>query len=304
LFLQCCRRATPSVEALGEPGVKECPVEAVRIDAVAVAKWLQQFLQQESDAMRAALGLAIAGHVIIALFLLLGFFERTEAASVDTMPVEIVMEQPDAPASQPPASPSAASPSNEQDSSPSIPAIADNAKKAKAPLATLDVNGVDLPKEPGHDGGDLSQDLAESSWAVAMHVAPVGPALPQSTAREPGEDEMTAIKEEKIECGAKARWQSPAAGSRKQARVIGIANDAQALALIRSSQYMTDRHINPRYLRAPQVFAETLDGARKSSVVLPPGITVNVGDVIEVDSGHVDPSDHCQYIPNVAVRGR
>jgi hypothetical protein len=269
---------------------------------VAIVKWLQQFLQQESDAMRAALGLAIAGHVIIALFLLLGFFERTEAAPVDTIPVEIVMEQPNAPASQPPASPSAASPSNDPDSSPSIPAIADTAKKAKAPLATLDVNGVDLPKQPGHDGGDLSQDLAESSWAVAMHVAPVGPASPQATAREQGEDEMTAIKEEKLECGAKARWQSPVSGSRQKARVIGIANEAQALALIRSSQHMTDRRINPRYLKTQQAFAETLDGTRKSSVMLPAGVTVNVGDVIEVDSGHVDPSDPCQYIPNVAVR--
>jgi hypothetical protein len=64
---------------------------------------------------------------------------------------------------------------------------------------------------------------------------------------------------------------------------------------------MTDRRINPNYIRSRQVFAETLDGVNKSSVVLPPGLTVNVGDVIEIDSGHVDPSDRCQYIPNVAV---
>jgi hypothetical protein len=121
------------------------------------------------------------------------------------------------------------------------------------------------------------------------------------TARESHEDEMTATKEPKIECGAKARWQSPANGIRLQGRVTGIATAAQTLALIRSSQLMTDRRINPKYINSKQVFAETLDGANRSSVVLPSGLMVNVGDVIEIDSGHVDPADPCQYIPNVVV---
>ena len=64
---------------------------------------------------------------------------------------------------------------------------------------------------------------------------------------------------------------------------------------------MTDRRINPNYIGKQQVFAETLDGIKKTSVVLAAGFAVSVGDVIEIDSGHVDPSDHCQYIPNVAV---
>jgi hypothetical protein len=31
---------------------------------------------------------------------------------------------------------------------------------------------------------------------------------------------------------------------------------------------------------------------------------VNVGDMIEFDQGHVDPSKPCQYIPNLAVSER
>jgi hypothetical protein len=31
---------------------------------------------------------------------------------------------------------------------------------------------------------------------------------------------------------------------------------------------------------------------------------VNAGDVIEFDQGYVDPSDPCQYIPNLAVSKR
>lgn len=298
-----------SVEALGAPEVERCPVEAIAIGAMAVVKWLQQFFQQESNATRAALGLAIAGHVIIALLLMLGAFKRTEAASVVTIPVEIVMEKPDAQASSTPTPAS-----NEQNPWSGIPAVADVDKRAKAPPATLDVNGIDLPKQPGHDGGDPSPDPAAiplppadgdlasgaaslPSWAIE----PIGLAQRQTTAREPGEDEMTAIKEQKIECGAKARWASPAAGIRQRGRVTGIVTEAQALALIRSSQVMTDRRINPKYIRKPQVFAETLDGIQKTSAVLPSRLMVNVGDVIEIDSGHVDPSDPCQYIPNVVV---
>jgi hypothetical protein len=276
---------------------------------MAVVKWLQQFLQRESNATRAALGLAIAGHVIIALLLMFGAFKRIEPESIAAIPVEIVMEKPDAPAASPPDSPS-----NEQDDPPVIPPVADVDKRAKTPLATLDVNGIDLPKQPGHDGGDPSPDpgtalpsadgdLASGaaslpSWAVE----PIGVAQRQTTAREPGEDEMTAIKEQKIECGAKARWSSPAAGIRQRGRVTGVVTEGQALALLRVSQTMTDRRINPNYIRNQQVFAESLDGIKKSIVVLPSRLSVNVGDVIEVDSGHVDPSDRCQYIPNLAVR--
>jgi hypothetical protein len=45
-----------------------------------------------------------------------------------------------------------------------------------------------------------------------------------------------------------------------------------------------------------------LDGARKFIVLLPSGLAVNVGDVIQYDQHHIDPSDACQFIPNLAVR--
>jgi hypothetical protein len=237
--------------------------------------------------------------------LLLGFFERTEPASIAATPVEIVMEEPVA------ASPPPVSAPNEQNDLPSIPAVADADKRAKAPLA----NGVDLPKQPGHDGGDPSSnpaklpmpraagDLASGaaslpSWAVE----PVGLAQRQATARESGEDELTAIKEPKLECGAKARLSPPRARMRKQAMVIGIATAAQALAMTRSSQVVADRRINPNYATNTEVFADTWVG--KAIVVLPAGLTVNAGDVIEFDQGYVDPSDPCQYIPNLAVSKR
>src|SRR6185437_7572311 len=69
--------------------------------------------------------------------------------------------------------------------------------------------------------------------------------------------------------------------------------------MTRSSQVMVDRRINPNFATNTEVFADTWEG--KTAVVLPAGLTVNVGDVIEFDQGRVDPSDPCQYIPNLAV---
>ena len=60
-----------------------------------------------------------------------------------------------------------------------------------------------------------------------------------------------------------------------------------------------DRRMSPNYATSTAVFAETWDG--KTAVVLATGLTVNVGDVIEYDEGHIDPSDPCQYVPNFAV---
>jgi hypothetical protein len=271
---------------------------------VAVVEWLQHFLLQESNNRRTAYGLAIAGHVIIALILLHGFVERTEPASVAAMPVDIVMEEPPPPVSA----------SNEQDRLPSIPAVADANKRAKAPRATMDINGINQPKQPGQNGGDPGSDpgvplphtagdaasgaASLPSWAIE----PVGLAQRQATARVPGEDELTAIKEPKLECGAKARWPSPRATMRERAAVVGIATAAQARALTRSSQIMMDRRINPNYATNTEVFVNTWEG--KTVVVLPSEVTVNVGDVIEFDQGHVDPTNPCQYIPNLAVSKR
>ena len=271
-------------------------------------EWSQYFLLQESNIRRMAYGLAIAGHVIIALILLLGFFERTEPVPVAAMPVEIVMEEPAA------ASPPPVSAPNEHNGSLSIPTVADADKHAKAPLATLDVNGADLSKQPGHDGGDPSSganevpmpraagDLASGVSLPSWAVEPIGLAQRQATTRESGEDELTAIKEPELKCGAKARRPSPRAGIREQAAVTGIATPAQALALTRSTQVMMDRHINPNYVANIEVFTDTWEG--HTVVVLPAGVTVNVGDMIEFDLGHVDPSNPCQYIPNLAVSNR
>jgi len=293
---------------------------AVPIDAVAVVDRVQQFFRSDDSGM--GYGVSIAGHIIIALLLMFGVFERIELFPVVAVPIEVVVEKPaEAARRDAPASSSAVSAPSEQKSEqngPSgIPAVADVDKRAKAPPAALNINGIDQPKQPGHDGQDLSADQAgialppvpeaelaaggASAPSRALVIAPIGPAPRQTTAREPGEDELTALKEQKVECGVMAKQQTPAVVTIGQARVRGFATKAQALAMIRSNQSALDRHINPNYIGNQRVFAESLDGARKFIVLLPSGLSVNVGDVIQYDRNHLDPSDSCQYIPSLAV---
>lgn len=289
---------------------------AVPIDAVAVVDRVQQVSQ--SDDAGLGYGLSIAGHVIIALLLMFGVFERIELFPVVAIPIEIVMEKPPQTARQDAAaSSSAVSAPGEQNRPSGIPAVADDDKRAKAPLAALNRNGIDQPKPPGYDGQDSSTDQAGiplppapegelasggvSAPSRALVIAPIGPAPPQTTAREPGEDELTALREQKVECGVLAKRPTPATMTREQARVKGFATKAQALAMIRSNQQVLDRHINPNYIGYQRAFVESLDGVRKFIVLLPAGFSVNVGDVIQYDRSHLDPSDSCQYIPNFAV---
>jgi hypothetical protein len=125
---------------------------AVLIDAV--ADRLQQFQQlflQKPDYSGIGYGFSIPGHVVIALFMLLG--ERIDLVPDDTIPIEIVQEEkPAQPArqDQPAATPAASGgPTN-----PSASVLDDVERRAKAPLAVVSVNGVDRPKQPGNDGSD------------------------------------------------------------------------------------------------------------------------------------------------------
>jgi hypothetical protein len=298
-----------------------------RLTRVAVVDRLQQFSLRESDESRMGYGLSVAGHVIIVLLLMFGLLERIELIPVTTIPIEIVMVKPaeaarqNAPASTP-AAPAASARSEEnhlEQKHPSgIPAVADVDKRAKAPLAALNVNGIDRPKQPGYDGRDQSADQGRiplppvpdaelasggvSAPSRAVVIAPIGPAPPQTTAREPGEDELTAVKEQKVECGVMAKRPTQATVTQGQARVKGFATRAQALAMMRSTQALLDLHVNPNYIANQRLFVESLDGVRKFIVLLPSGLAVNVGDVIEYDHHHIDPSESCQFIPNLAVR--
>jgi hypothetical protein len=257
-------------------------------------------------------GLSIAAHIIVMLLLTFGVFERNELAAYVEVPVEIVMEKP----------PEAAhSDANAETPTSRIPPqVADIDKRAKAPLAPVNVNGIDSPTQPGRDGRDLSADHAgaalpsnpngeavaarrESNSSQVLVMAPIGPAPPQMTVRELGEDEMTAIQEQKVACGLNAKGSVPTMPIRRQGRVKTFATQAQVLQYTRNYQADLDRRINPGYIGLPGIVVQILGGPSTSVLVsLPRELTVNDGDLVEYERGHLDPLDSCQWIPNLVLR--
>jgi len=264
---------------------------------------------------------SIAGHVTFILLLIFGLIEQIQLAPSDEIPVEVVVQKPpqttqEDTSAAPDVKPVAADRGTRNLAG--LPMIADVDKHADAPRAERDANGVDKPAQRGSDGMDASPngggvavrpspdgEVAAGGPTSPSRVivpAPIGPAPPQITTRERGKDELTAIKEPTIECGAKAKRPAAVTGERRQARVRGYATREQALQMIRMTQANADRHINPNYVDNERVFVLSLDTQQRFAVLLPSGLTVNVGDVIEYEQSHVDPSDSCRYIPNLATR--
>src|SRR5206468_1946547 len=103
----------------------------LRLTAMVVDR-LQQFFLQEPNDFGMAYGLSIGGHVIIALILMSGVFERIELVPVAEIPVEIVMEKPAETARRDaPASSLVASALNDQSHPSGISTVADVDKRAK-----------------------------------------------------------------------------------------------------------------------------------------------------------------------------
>ncbi|WP_456715552.1 hypothetical protein [Bradyrhizobium sp. USDA 4353] len=191
-------------------------------------------------------------------------------------------------------------------------------KHANAAPANLNVDGVHRPTQAGFDGSDphsgpagslvpgegelTAGDLTGSGHAVV--VAAIGPAPPQATTRQPGDDERTAVEQQDVQCGRLAKTELSTHPLRHQSRVVGFMTDTQAAAAQPKDQARVDRRLNPNYIVAQRVFVRRLLTGMGVVVVIPAGMTVNIGDVIEQDGAYIDPTDPCQYIPNVAVSHR
>jgi hypothetical protein len=103
-------------------------------------------------------------------------------------------------------------------------------------------------------------------------------------------------------CAAGASASSPALSG--SGRVVGFLTAQQAARAMQSTQFMKRMAINPDYINNTRILVHldgSLDGSRFLYVV-PKGMTVWPGDLVEVAAGHLDPSLPCHYIPNLVVR--
>jgi hypothetical protein len=130
--------------------------------------------------------------------------------------------------------------------------------------------------------------LAAIGFSVALLTLPFIAASPSSD---------TTAKE--------TTCQGPSSGSfmgrSGHGEVVGFLNPEQAMKLLQQTQFMTRMAINPDYLSNVRSLVH-LDGSVEGSRIVylvPKGITVHIGDRVDVVGGHVDTNLPCHYIPNL-----
>jgi len=94
------------------------------------------------------------------------------------------------------------------------------------------------------------------------------------------------------------------AGSHSRGRVEGFVTRQEAMALINSAQHQLNGTLSPAYIENQRlkVGPVTSDPGRQHhavTVVVPVGMEVNIGDVVDFVTARPDPALSCHYIPNM-----
>ncbi len=104
-----------------------------------------------------------------------------------------------------------------------------------------------------------------------------------------------------VACHSNARAFGGASG---RGQVVGFLTSDQAAKLLQSTQFTLRMAINPDYLANVRSLVH-LDGSPEGTrfvYLVPQGMTVQIGDRVDVVGGRIDTSLPCHYIPNLIVR--
>lgn len=96
---------------------------------------------------------------------------------------------------------------------------------------------------------------------------------------------------------------NPAAftGPSGHGQIVGFLSSDQAGKVLQNTQFSSRMAISPDYLANVRSLVH-LDGrpdGSKTVYLVPQGMTVRIGEQVDVVSGHVDPSLPCHYVPNL-----
>jgi hypothetical protein len=94
--------------------------------------------------------------------------------------------------------------------------------------------------------------------------------------------------------------QVPGTPQHRTGRVTGLVSEDQALAATRNVEAQTGAQISPAYLSLKRVNIE--DGSFKTMAAVPNELTVQVGDLVELNSRYRDPGLECHFIPWTVTR--
>jgi hypothetical protein len=94
--------------------------------------------------------------------------------------------------------------------------------------------------------------------------------------------------------------QIPGTPQRRTGRVTGLVSEDQALAATKAVETQTGAQISPAYQSLQRVTVE--DGSFKTMAAVPSELTVQVGDLVEVNTRYRDPGLACHFIPWTVTR--
>ena len=91
----------------------------------------------------------------------------------------------------------------------------------------------------------------------------------------------------------------PGSPEHLRARVTGFVSEAEALAITRTVEAEVGAQVSPAYRSLRRVYVEVIlpTGARPTMAAVPEYMTVQIGDILDVNSRYRDPSLPCHFIP-------
>jgi len=160
-------------------------------------------------------------------------------------------------------------------------------------------------EEPKNDPDKEAYLLLPPPDSQSRQKAKIVPPGEDSKAWAPDEQKETAdettAKREEIKCGANAKRPLRPRGQTLRGQVLRQMTKDQVDRLFQRMQALRDLLVSPDYLDNVGVVFRDEQGV-SWSVLVPHGLTVSVGDRIEVAAARLDPSRTCHYIPGLVSR--
>jgi hypothetical protein len=208
-----------------------------------------------------------------------------------------------------------------------LPIVADEEHKLKAPQGdrTIKGDGADqmlsgllseskdeqnsekLDPDPDQEISRIIPPAAPKPISkVKPRIVPLGPEKKLAARTEKPDDtavdDETAIKRKPIECGANAMHPLRLPVRVKLGQVLRVLTSDEAMRSVESNQYAHDLFVSPNYAHYTRLLVLHVDDWRPSTVILPPDMSVKLGDRVEYQTAHSDALIPCHYIPALVVR--
>ena len=98
--------------------------------------------------------------------------------------------------------------------------------------------------------------------------------------------------------------QFPPAPEKVTGRVTGLLTDEQAAAIVRSAEAQTGIRMNPSYPPLKHATVRVDSGSKRfeTMAAIPPPVSVQIGDTVELTLRYRDPTLPCHFIPVTITR--